>query len=356
MFKNIFQNQVQTNAKSIVYEATDFCFEHAILDIESVMEDFYFEANDNHMNAMYVGLKADNCDILEEGLKDFVDSSVEFFKRLIQKFKDFIKKVFMYLNAYIGDFNKFVTRYRKELLSKDPDFNIKGNDFTIPNNVPDMSVIDDLLSEYNSEIAHVGSMTKAEIIKQRNKIMSNDNMDSVRGKILGLSQKIQKDDFSEEAKKVFRNGEDSDKDININKEKVSDIVNNYNIFVKDYNNAKKQKDKMISLLENIKSFFQKSASLQYVEGKKSISASNVRRNDSGTSLVKTGDNVEDFNSDKLLIYNAYFNFKFAYAKEVSTLCLNVMTERVNVLKQQLKQSKEILRKTLTSGTETEKED
>lgn len=350
MFKNIF-NQTPTKHKEVVYEMTDFCFESAMLDISYVMEDSFFDVNRNHMIAVHTGLKDNNVDILEEGFKDFIDGAVTFFKKLIDKVKEFMKRVFMYINAYIGDFEKFLKRHSKELLQKRPDFSITGYKFTIDNSVPDTSIIQDMLSEYNSDLHNITNMSKAVITKQRGQYMAPGNLDKIRAKVLGKSTGINKDDYSDECKKLFRNGETESTSIQVNHDVLVEIVNGYEAMKKSYNSAKKEKDKLIALLESIKGFFQKGASLQYIEGKQVIRTDNISVNGKGNSIQRDNKSTTDYKTDTMVLYNTYFNFRFAYSKEISAMCVNAMTERVNALKEQLAQSKTIVRRSLGASKE-----
>lgn len=348
MFKNIFQVQKNQNTSNIIYENANFCFEHTLLDIEYILEDTYFDINRDHMTAVHIGIKSNNSNILQEGFNDFINSAVEFFKKMIAKFTDFMKRVFMYLNAYIGDFEKFIKRHHKALSVKYPDFTIQGYKFTIDNNLPNTSLIDEMISEYNSEISNVSSMTKAEIVKKRTDTMGVKNMNKIRGQLLNISENIEKDDFSDKVKNIFRDGDSTTDMITVNHDLLNDILNNYSNLVKQFKDAKKQKDKMISLLENIKSFFEKSASLQYIEGKKSIVANNIEVNSNKNSISKSGSSTVDHSPDTLVLYNTYFNFKFAYAKELSSMCVTIMSEKVSAMKEELKQCKDIVRRCISA--------
>lgn len=348
MIKNIFQTS-NVPHKQLTYEMTDFCFESAWLDISYVMEDVYFDINSDHLLAVHTGLKDSNVDILEEGFKDFVNGAVEFFKKLINKVKEFMQKVFMYLNAYIGDFDKFIKRHSKELSNKYPNFDITGHKFTIDNNVPDLTIIQGMIDSYNSEITGISEMTKSDIVKKRGEAMNPNNLNKIRAKVLSVSSAITKEDYNGECKKKFRNGESDSVTIHVDHNELINIINGFETFKKSYNSAKKDRDKLISLLENIKSFFQKSASLQYNEGKQVIGTNNISVNGKGNAISKTGTNNVDYSTDKMILYNTYFNFKFAYSKEISAICVNAMNERVNALKEQLKQSKDIVRKSLSSS-------
>lgn len=345
MIKNIFQRPVGSH-REVVYEMQDFCFENAMLEISYVMEDMYFDVNSNQLGATITGLKADSVEILEEGFNDFIDGAVKFFKKLIEKFKEFMKKAFMYINAYIGDFNKFVKRYSKELMKKYPDFTIEGYEYTIDNTLPDTSVIQSMLSDYNSELSSIDNMKKADIVKKRSEVMSEASMNKLRAKVLSKTTPIAKDDYVDECKKTFRNGDNNTSTIQINHDKLVDIVNGFDALTKTYKDAKKDQDKLIALLEDIKSFFQKSASLQYREGKRVIKTDKVSVNGSNNGLSRDGDQTTEYNTDKMMVYNTFFNFKFAYAKEVSAICVNAMSERVNALKEQLAQEKKIVRRCL----------
>lgn len=350
MFKNIF-NSAPTKHKEVVYEMTDFCFESAMLDISYVMEDSFFDVNRNHMIALHTGLKDNNVDILEEGFKDFIDGAVTFFKKLIDKVKEFMKKVFMYINAYIGDFERFLKRHSKALLEKYPDFSINGYKFTINDSVPNTHVIQDMLSEYNSEINNITNMTKADITKKRGQYMAPGNLDKMRAKVLGQSTGISKDDYSAECKKLFRNGETEATSIQVNHDMLSEIVNGYESMKKSYTAAKKEKDKLIALLESIKGFFQKGASLQYIDGKQVIRTDNISVNGKNNGINRDSMTKSEYKTDTMVLYNTYFNFRFAYSKEISTMCVNAMTERVNALKEQLAQSKTIVRRSLGASKE-----
>lgn len=355
MFKNIFSSQYRPEAKeTIVYEASDFCFESALLDIQCVMEDTFFDINKDHMTATHIGLKYGDENILREGFEDFKNSVVDYFKRLIEKIKEFMKKVFMFINAFMGDFEKFINKYKNELMKKKPNFQIQGYKYTIDENNVDTSIIQELVSEYNSELNSVEKMTKEDVIKLRKEKMSKSNLETVRQKILGVSYKIEKDEFKETCKKLYRDGEEDPQSIDIDSSVLQETINSFSNIKKAYVSAKKEKDKLIAMLESLKNFFQKSASVQYINGSSTIKTHNISLNSDAGRINKDDAHLTSNSTSKLEVYNTFFNFKFAYAKEVSNICSVALTERVTALKDQLKQSKEIVRKSMTAS-EKEKE-
>lgn len=351
MFKNIFSSgQTIVGKESIGYEMDDFCFESALIDIQCVMEDTFFDINKDHITAVYTGLKYQDADILKEGVSDFKNSVIEYFKKLIQKIKEFMKKVFMFINAFIGDFEKFLKRYEKELMQKKPEFQIQGFEYTTNEHQPDISIIQEMVDEYNGELSAIENMAKKDVLDKRKEKMKQANLDELRRKVIGDRSPINKDDFTEACKKIYRNGDGEKISIEVNQQVLQETISNFSSLKKLYNDTKKEKDRLLVLLENIKKFFERSASFQYLDGKQMIKSHTISTNNHTGSVSKTGERSETYSVSRMEVYNAFFNFKFAYAKEVSTICNIAVTERVNALKEQLKQSKEIVRKSLTAST------
>jgi hypothetical protein len=111
-FNNIFNKNNIKNPSRITYENEDFDVTQSCLESLLIIEDAYYEINKNHIQATHIALKEQNIQILTEGFGDFINSVVKFFDNLLKRFKEFMRKVFMVINAYFGDFDKFLSKYR----------------------------------------------------------------------------------------------------------------------------------------------------------------------------------------------------------------------------------------------------
>jgi len=354
--KNIF-NKNNSNNKSIKTLLTtddiDFDTSQSCLEYFILLEEDYFNINKEHLQSAHIANKDKNMEIIREGFNDFINSVISFFKNLLDKFKEFMKRIFMIIYAYLGDFEKFLDKYKEQLRGLDPKFNVKGFKYSFKSNIPNLDIINNIINSYNSELNDIDNMTKDKIIEQREKFMATANLNKIRANIISVSGEVSSEDYLKDVKKIFRDGNEEKIDIEVNKSFLTTVIADYPFLKKNYSDAIKERDDIIAVIEKIKSFFEKNASVYYKGKDKTIGTKLLNR--SGNK-IQTGDNVEkNYSESKINLINTFFSFKFAQSKEIGSMCTIACIEKVNALKECLSFYREIIKRCAFKGPKSSTE-
>jgi len=344
---NVFTNKPTSNSVTkLSYESADFDYTNRLLEQNLWMEDSYFNIVREHMMVTHLALKDDNVDILQEGFSDFMRSAGEFFKNLLEKFKEFMSRVFMYIYAYMGNFEKFLMKYKDKLHSLNPDFNISGYDYSFSTGVPNLEKVKHIVMDYNNQLNEVQKQTKRDIVATRAEVLSADRMNSIRSYTLGQATPISKEEFLSASKKSYRNGASSTTDKHIDKSRLIRAIDDYPNIKKLKKECEKEKNDVIDLIESLKDFFNKSTSVHYKGENKTIYVNSAELNADGTAVNKGTQTELNYSIDRVEIINLFYNIKFAEAKEIGAIATTAITEKVNALKEYLKFTQDIIRESL----------
>lgn len=346
-FKNIFTKNSNTNVTRLQLQNDDFDPTTALIEHLLVSEDTYFSIIESHLHCIHLFKKDDSIDILEEGLKDFSSSAVEFFNKLIKKLKEFFGKVFMVVQAYIGNFDKFLSKYGEKIKQANPDFNIEGFHYSFSQSIPRTDKIGNLISEYNSEMESLKTIKNSDIVAKKKEILKPQNFDNIRSYVIGADEPVRKEDYLSELKKIYRDGDEEKSPINISKATFIKTIDNYKELKKDINNVKKEKDRLILLLESMKSFFQKSAPVHYSNNVKKIHVHSMSTNNRSNGVTNGEDTLKiNMTPAKLEVINKYYSLKLTETKEISGIITLAMTEKINAMKEALAFYKKIIQKSV----------
>ena len=353
IFKNVYSSKPTVESTRLKGELDDFDLTQAYLESLLILEDEYTQITVEQYQVTHMAMKTNNVDILTEGLGDILNSIIKFFKNLLDRFKDFMRKAFMVISAYFGDFDKFLDKYKDQLNKLNPDFTIKGFDYSFDSSIPKLDKIKNIIDDYNSELDNVDKLSKAQIMKQRDEYTSSTYLDKVRGYIIGTGGEISSEDFTEECKKVYRKGEKEEHDIHVDKSYLLTSINSYSSLKKLYNDATKERDNTITMIDQMKSFFEKGVNVYYKGSNKTVGMYKMSTSDSGNQIIK-GDKVErGYDIKKVEILNTFFNFKFAQSKTLGVISVTSMIEKVNAMKEQMKLIREVVRKSMFNGKKGE---
>ena len=334
-YNNFFKNN--TDKKVSCLQTSDninFDVTHSCLEYYVSLEENYFNINRQHVQSTHISIKDNSLEILQESFNDFIQSVISFFKNLLDKFTEFMKRLFMVIYAYLGDFEKFLDKYKNNLRNLNPKFDIKGYKYTFKANIPNLDIVNSVINSYNSELSDIDNTSKDNIIEKREKFMATSNLNKIRSTILGKSGETDSEDFIKETKKLFRDGEEDKIDIEVNKSFLTTVIADYPFLKKQYSDAVKERDDIISIIDKIKTFFEKSASVYYKEKNKTIGAKTLNRDG---NKIKIGNTVEHgFDGGKMKVINTFFSFKFTQSKEIGGMCTTACIEKVNALKEIIK--------------------
>lgn len=332
---------------SVLYDDISF-----LAEIYS-LEDMTLQIAKENVKYVHAYQTIGNVDILTEGFTDSLQKIGNFFKAMIEKIKQFFKKIFEYIDACFLDIDKFVKKYKKELdaVSK-VDFTVNGFEWTM-HEPPNMEPFQKLVSDYNDAIADASKLKKSDIIKDQDEFLSKSNLDKLRGEILGSKEPIDEDDWSETVRKYYRNGEIDAQSIQVDVSMFRQYVNDADSLVKKKKEAEKTRDDLIVLLDKTQRFFDKKAPVVYGSGVKKIKTTraNVTDND-----FKTGDDAYTAYTDSTAsAVEAMLRFKYNQANKMASMINLVATERANAYKDQVKMTREIIKRSLFKSSTPEDE-
>ena len=298
-------------------------------------------------------------DILTEAFADIISKMGEFFKKMIISVKEFFRKFFMYINSLFMDIDKFVKKYRRELNAVEKvNFDIYTFNFTM-HDEPNLDELEKIVNGYNDDISNANKLKVEDIKAKQNDYLSVGHLRELRGNILGSGNPIDEDDFLDEVRKYYRNGEDKEETITIGLSEFRDAMNNATKDVKELKAAEKLRDNFIVQLDKAQKFFDQKAPVMYKDNNPTI---NLKKTELKDNKFKTTDEDVYISNGKSDAVNQMLRFRYSQTKEVASIINVIVRERANAYKDKVKASKEIITKALfnkntdTSIGELEKED
>lgn len=345
----IFTNKKSTQTPSRLYQESDE-FTDSIFENLLVLEDMYFTITRDHMTAVHMYLKEGSTEILEEGLKDLVQSTKDFFEILLQKFKEFMNRVFVYFRSWFGSFDKFIEKYKEKISEANPDFIIRGHEFSFNPNIPKIDKIEHIVDDYNNELNELNKKTKSEIVEDREEFSSDEFLSQMRAYVMGVNGVVYADEYVTELRKLYRNGDVEEIDIHVNKALLQKTLSDYSNLKKSLSDAAKQRDRIILLIENLKSFFKKAGTVHYKGiNDKRITTYNIQVTTASSNVKRDTPIHTPYSHGELEKINVFFDYKWKQAKEIGFITVTAMTEKVKAMKQAVKQYEFIIRKSIFNG-------
>ena len=112
--------------------------------------------------------------------------------------------------------------------------------------------------------------------------------------------------------------------------------------------TEKNKGKIIKLLHDLEFFFDRKASVIYNKEEKQISTSKISRDN---DEFKRSDSIHiAYDEDKLTTLNSYFDLKYRESKFISSCLITVYMDKIQAIKDCMKQYREITRQALVNKT------
>lgn len=299
----------------------------------------------SHMRSTYQYLKENNIVILEEGFDDFLHKVNEFFKKMKDAIVTFFKKTVMYIQSAFMDFEKFIHKYKDKIESVNREFTYEnGFEYTINHkDSPNISIVDDVIKEFNEMISSTDKLTKDFINTKRTDFNNEENKNKMRAKILkgdSASGEIPSDAFIAEVKKFYRDGAEHPKKITVNNAYLRDITSKYGEIKKLLNDTKVERDKILSSLEKMKAFFNNKVRVVYNNASKTISTSTLNKDNKHIE-----DEKQTYNYDKDLLarLNNYYQLQYSKTSFMYTCITNVYFEKIRAIQGCLKQYQTIVK-------------
>ena len=295
--------------------------------------------------ATYQAICCNDMSIVQEGLKDFAKSVVEFFINLAKKIGAYIKNFFNYIMSFFMDFEKFIDEY-KDNIDKFKEFNTNGYDYTIDNEKILASGIDKIISGYNSNLDKIKTLKNEEVKEMVKDSLSKDELGKLRGEIVGSGGFVKPERFNELMKKKYRDGKTSTHNIKVDNSVISDYIEKFKDFKSLLEDVKDDGYKINSAFEDMATFFKDSPYYVYDNsGNKEIKTQHISGDDSGNFHVE-GEQKEKYDENYFKNLNMYCNFCFRMCKSYATIYRNAYLIKTESIKEALEFYKTTIRKAL----------
>lgn len=288
-------------------------------------------------------------DIVMESVKDIFKTIAEGIKKFIQKVKDFFKKILLYINASHQDLDKLAKEV-KEVIKDNNDikFEVDGYKFTvIDKNGPNTSEFYDIVSSYNEDMSNLSKLKDSEVTKTITDWLEPDNLDRLRGQVLGTNKSIPEDDFLDTIRGYYRNDMESTEKFTVTTSVVNEIINHSKRIEELKRSAIKDRDTLVTLLSKSESFFDRTIYTYYKGSDKEI---NVNKVDVSDGKFHTEDNKVTVDDKLSKTISKYASYKAKQVNKIASMINLVACERVNALKDQIHQERVILKRCLFGNT------
>ena len=289
-------------------------------------------------------------------LESFSDFFVKI-KEIIDKFLKFIKSMFARfltnLNKLIGS-EKYLKKHKKDFdkFKSSDEFEFEGYNYTFSRLIP----ASDVLASYNEDLfkddGFYGiSGTNAisvDTVRGATETLANNlesNYDTFRGRVLGKSESIHTTDFSNELFKIYRDGEDTTKNVTVDysyihnakdrffnySETKKHVDNQYKQIEYSYTKLKQQVEDMVKRNGNLnaKAFYNRIPSNSNVQ---SIEDTDVGNN--GDGLVNA-----TISGDLMTQLDIYVKAKVDQIQEYSNIHTMAFAAKLDAMSEAYKQDK-----------------
>ena len=286
-------------------------------------------------------------DIVMEGASDIFKSIVNGIKKFIEKIKAFFKKILLYITSATEDLDKLAAKVKPVVNDiKDIKFTIDGYNFTVINKSgPNISEFQRIVSEYNTDMQDLSKLKDGDIKNNVTQWLEERHLDKLRGEVLGAGGAIEEDEYLETIRAYYRNDEKSTSEINVTKSMVEGILSHAKKLEEVKKSAIKDRDSLITLLTKTENFFDKTLPSFY---KGDDLQTNVAKLNTSDGKFSKEDNYVSTGESGYKLVSTYATLKARQVNKIASMINLVACERVNALRDQIKQERTILRRCLFS--------
>ena len=288
-----------------------------------------------------------SADIVMEGALDIFKSIANGIKNFIEKVKAFFKKILLYITSATEDLDKLAKEVKPIVKDMDDiDFTIDGYHFTvIDKSGPNMTEFQRIVSEYNTDMDDISKLKEGEIKNKVTEWMSDKNLDKLRGIVLGTGDSIPEDEYLDTIREYYRNGESDTDSIKVDKTMVNSIMDHAKKLEDVKKSSIKDRDTLITLLSKTQAFFERTLPTMYKGNNLQVNVSKV---DTTNNKFSKTDNYVNAGDATIKLVSTYATLKSRQVNKIASMINLVACERVNALRDQIKQERTILRKCLFS--------
>lgn len=327
--------------------------ESSFFDIQMIMGNYYNDIMQENLSICHFGNIYQDENIMMESLSTFKEKVSKFFKFLGEKLQTLWNKIKQFYHKITMSTVDYITKYKSEILNKDwKEFIYNGYKFTFTDNVPSLSPVMDLISNYNDRLNNdIKLLEKNEFDFNgfRKELLGEGKMNEIRGKILGLKS-VEKGEFEQRCTIIYRDDKKESEPMVVNKDMVTDIINNYNRLENTHKLVTVQFSNLDSALKQLQKYFESAKTVEYSGDEKRIKVNKVHiEND---KFSRDPDEISaNYDSSILERVNRYYTILFQCAKEICNSTSMAIVKKATALKDCLTQYDKILKQTLSKGKE-----
>jgi hypothetical protein len=345
--KNVFTNNItplgQTYIPSI--ESADFELLSTVIESLCIMEDQALNITKDQIRSRHYAVRESNYELITEGFGDFIKGCVNFFKSMMARLQELFSKILMFLRSYYMNFDKFLTKYKTVIESKDPKFTVKGFHYSFKASIPSIEFILHYVSSYNNELREVQSGGRAKLVELRTDYASTAYYNRTRGMCLGRMNEISSEKYHEELKKEFRSNKEEPIDIEVNGLLVRNYISEYTKSKKILDEIKEEKNKLDRMFSDLSQFFSNGPQDYYV-GKERVIGTDTLKSSSDHEIDTDERSTVKFEIKKMEDLQSFYQYKFGQAREFSSITLLAFSAKVDALKEALKLYQKVIRESL----------
>lgn len=345
---NIFSRQTSSSDHLAITVSDDWS--GAMFALEAFMVDEEFEIDRTLLEASYLALKDQNASIITEGLKDTKNKIVSFLKKIKDKLVNIYRKITMFFNSYIGNFEKFLTRHRSTLEKLRPDFTVTGFTYSFDSKIPNLDPLDDLIADFNKNAPELStiSLDAVQIIAKRNEKMFEN--EKPMGRVLGRGREelYSKEDYAKKVFAVYRSGAETPSAINVNNTYLMSLVDSFADIKKQCKEMVRTHNQIINTMSSLETYFEKMP-ITHLDGKnKYVQSHTIKRKDGGgiapdeTTRHDYVDSNTDIEKKVALFYKAFW----VRTRSLIPIITQATDGKAVALRENLKLIKTVVRKSI----------
>lgn len=296
------------------------------------------------VQTVYYYEKTGDVEILTEGVMDVIKHIIYEIVAMIVKIKDTIKSFFTRMNSQSMEYGKLMDKYAQILHRREDikPFDVEGFNFIISkDNCPDMYAADSIYTKYNAQLMAFNLYTSDKIRALIEDIKQGNKNFELRGKLLGISGGIKKEDLKSTAFMHYRDGQTETVKIKVDKKMVREIIANamsVSAAKKWAITSQKETDK---LLKDMEHFFKDVVPAKLKETQRAQDLSYGGRNGGLEDIDYKDTKVANVN-DFMAYVNAMYHVTVEMANDVTV----VFTEYISAITSKMNQDIYIVKKAL----------
>ena len=237
---SVLFSRLANNESYISKPITETSEKHYEFNGTFFVDEYYIATNDEFdgyllegVRNAHIGLECRNASIVIESLGDVMHNIIQWFKKWLIKFKNFVTKCIKQLWNFFTSGEGIVKKIEGKYLDFKP-FTIKGFRYTISPNDMNYQLYNEFINTVNAAAYEIAYATTEQslnscISKNRDIFGSPEFLNMFRGKML-KSSAVEGKDFRNEVKRACRNGMKDKEDLPINPSTVQEMCAKYKMF------------------------------------------------------------------------------------------------------------------------------